>query len=68
MTVASRRQSCHLPSDTARAYSQPRGRVAAKLCTGAAAENGFGEAFWRRWCITVETVSGQPHLPRGLLR
>ena len=34
------------------------GRVAAKLCTGAAAEDGFGEAFWRRRCITVETVSG----------
>jgi hypothetical protein len=37
-------------------FTTPVG-VAAKLCTGAAAEDGLGGAFCRRRCITVETVS-----------
>ena len=37
-------------------FTTPVG-VAAKLCTGAAAEDGLGEAFCRHRCITVETVS-----------
>jgi hypothetical protein len=43
------------------------GWVAAKLCASAAAEDGLGEAFDRRLRITVETVSGQPHLSRIIL-
>ena len=42
-------------------FTTPVG-VAAKLCTGAAAEDGLGEAFCRRRCITVETVSDVGHL------
>jgi hypothetical protein len=46
---------CHGPE----LFTTPIG-LAAKLCTIAAAEDGFSDAFFRQRCITVETVSGPP--------
>jgi hypothetical protein len=66
----------HANASTTRLYDRRRSRpelfttpswVAAKLCASAAEEDGLGEAFGRRLRITVETVSGQPHLLRRVL-